>query len=218
MPIFNVKPKIKLTDEQERELFIREAKKKTSDQGFGLSQVADMIPGQQQQPMMPPSGMDAIGMMEASPAPLGPITPEYRGIDSSKLKGPLPPIDIANKARRMNSADVVIPATAELSSRALVAAKLWKDLGGYRSVGGKLWSILMEKADTVHDDPREYFISSYLRWNIDPEKFAREHPTETNLISKMQSTFEESYRPKSVSETLPPVPGREENVISSGME
>ena len=74
----------------------------------------------------------------------------------------------------------------ERIQRALIADQIWKDGGGNNSVGAKIWEQYKKESKTAHlDTPRDYFVSSYIKWKDDPEKFKKKHPREADLLKRL---------------------------------
>lgn len=77
---------------------------------------------------------------------------------------------------------------------ALIADQLWKDSGGDESLGGKIWADLKKQSPSSRhlDSARDYFISSFVKYKMDPPKYSKAHPREARLISRLSDAFEAS--------------------------
>lgn len=86
--------------------------------------------------------------------------------------------------------EAAMPPIVEQIQVALIADRIWKDMGGARSMGGKLWEMYRESSRQAPHikTGRDYFISCLIRWQQDPVKFAKAHPREANLIKNIQDS------------------------------
>lgn len=77
---------------------------------------------------------------------------------------------------------------------ALVADQLWKDMGGGRSMGAKVWEMYRSSSRQKSHikTNRDYFVSSFVRWKQDPVKFERAYPREAKLLMQLWQQFEAS--------------------------
>ena len=141
-----------------------------------------------QQSMMPPT-QDAMGMMPTSPEM--PMMPTEQSAPSGMIppptSGPLqaPPTE---DIQELNVVEQQVQA-------ALIADQLWKDGGGSDSLGGSIWEDLKDKSGKDLESARDYFIRCFVRWSNDPEKFAKNNPTEAKLIQQLNDAFE-AYAPE----------------------
>lgn len=133
-------------------------------------------------PGMPPQGMPPMGP-DMSNVPVAPPAP--RPMQEPPLTSPLLP---SNEER-----SELTPVEMQLQA-ALIADQLWKDGGGSKSVGAEVWRSLMKKGtDGRHlETPRDYFISSFIKWTNDPVKFKKTKPTEARLLESLMTAFEET--------------------------
>ena len=70
------------------------------------------------------------------------------------------------------------------------ASQIWKVMGGYNSVAGRVWQELSDNSK-LYDDGRNYFISCFNKYIQNPEKFKTTNPREAFLISHTQKIMEE---------------------------
>lgn len=96
----------------------------------------------------------------------------------------------AKKSRAMQEAP-----TEELLKMGMLGDKLWKFIGGNRTLTGKYWKTLMQNARGRHrmSDPRDYFITSFLRWYHGPEEFASKNPQAAKSLDTIWNEFSKEY-------------------------
>lgn len=60
------------------------------------------------------------------------------------------------------------------------AYELWKRLGGLRTSDGKLWKMYFRSSmiKQGYSSTKEYFISMYVKWKLNPTEFIKNHPRE----------------------------------------
>lgn len=216
----NSKPSIKLSNAQKRVALERAMKKgqQAPMGGMGMPPMGPPMGGAP--PMgMPPMGMPPGGGMGAPPmGPMGgggpmppmasmPPMPGMPGAETSPPPMPAGPTGMPDDAYGMEEQmDYVsneseddgskeLTDVQELAQFALIADQLWKDGGGNHSIGAKVWEDLLDEAQIEHlESPRDYFISSYVSWKDDPEKFRKKHPKETRLLRQLDNEFDASHQ------------------------
>lgn len=113
---------------------------------------------------------------------------------------------LAEKGINVKKEDV-LPPVGQLTQAALVADQLWKDMGGGRSMGAKVWEMYRasSRQKSHINTARDYFVSSFTRWKDDPSKFTKNYPREAKLLNQLWDQFESSLVPKvgSVPPTVP---------------
>ena len=205
MPI-DVKPITKVSEAQKRAYLERELVKSRSGQTVGQPSVMGLGSGQ---------GADQSGLfnlgLTGSAAPATPAMPSELDQQMAQPGGrPIDPMDLAG-AKRIPSAVVTVPPLEEMQATALIGSQLWKDMGGSKSLGGKLWEMIHQEADTHHTSPRDYFISHFVKYRTQPEELKKSSPQEFRIMNSLWNSYEESVnaKPNALSgRTLPPVPGR----------
>jgi len=88
----------------------------------------------------------------------------------------------------------IVPPAAELAANAVLADELWKNMGGGRSMGARVWEMYRSSSrqkSHIHE-ARDYFISSFVRWKQDPSKFNKAYPREGKVLNQLWSEFESS--------------------------
>lgn len=90
--------------------------------------------------------------------------------------------------------DEVLPPVGQLTQSALIADQLWKDMGGGRSSGARVWELYRKSSrQSSHiANGRDYFISSFIRWKENPGKFVKSYPREAKLLNQLWTEFEAS--------------------------
>jgi len=103
---------------------------------------------------------------------------------------------------------ITVPPAAELASDAKIADRLWKNMGGTKSVSAKVWDIFRstQRREEHIRTTRDYFISSFVRWRQAPRKFANTHPNEARVLDQLWREFEKSLEPQptAIPGTVPP--------------
>ncbi len=112
--------------------------------------------------------------------------------------------NVSLKAKPLAEATVGIPEAGELMSIAMQADQLWKDMGGSRSLAGKLWEMYHTDSGEPHSSSRDYFISNFVRWRSDPVGYAKKKPREANLLQMLSKELEASFGPSNPLDRLPP--------------
>jgi len=128
---------------------------------------------------------------EIGPGALKDITSPRINYETLKYRGVETPFE--QKARSEASKTIGAPADIkEVLSTAELLERMWKFMGGKRSVSGHMWEMLKKgssgKARLI--DTREYFIRSGLRWREDPSKFAKQWPREAKLLNEIWGELE----------------------------
>jgi len=131
-----------------------------------------------------------------------------RGVAYERIKQePIVPSRIAQTRSTISKtleSEAVTPEAVKLAESvnlqlqaALVADQLWRDMGGGRSMGAKVWEMYRKssrQAPHIHS-ARDYFVSSFVRWRNDPAKFERAYPREAKVLKQLWSEFEQSLTP-----------------------
>ena len=145
----------------------------------------------------------AMNKGQQAPAPQGNLAqslgaarmPEMPMMPSEEPQAPMmpPPMQPETLGEPEQAMPMELSDVEELSQYALIADQLWKDSGGNGSVGARVWQTFLDESGSQHlDSPRDYFISSYLRWKVDPEKFRKQKPREARLIRQLDQEFKAS--------------------------
>lgn len=81
-----------------------------------------------------------------------------------------------------------LPPAAMLASYGHMADQAWKDMGGGRSMGARVWEMYRSSSrQSSHiKDARDYFVSSVVRWKQDPVKFAKSYPREAKVLQQLE--------------------------------
>lgn len=79
------------------------------------------------------------------------------------------------------------PPAAILASFGDTADNAWKSMGGGRSSGAKVWEMFRtsSRQKSHIQNARDYFISSFVRWKDDPNKFTKAYPREARVLNEM---------------------------------
>jgi hypothetical protein len=81
--------------------------------------------------------------------------------------------------------------TEELRKIAMLGDKVWKHIGGGRTITGKFWKRLADKSRAK--DPRNYFMKSFLQWQKSPEQYAVKHKPEAKSLEVIWEQFMKDY-------------------------
>lgn len=156
-----ITPKVKLTSMQ-RQVALKRALQKQAQQPMAQQQ-------QQAPPMMQEmSPMMQDGMVGEEPS----------------MEEPSPMMEGDATSNEFTSVETQ-------TQSALIANQIWKDGGGSDSVGAQVWNALHKKAGVRHlDSPRDYFISSFIKWQKDPLKYQKRYPREGKLLNQLLTEFE----------------------------
>jgi len=81
------------------------------------------------------------------------------------------------------------PSISKIIGDATLGSVIWKEMGGSRSISGKLWEEYYRSASggvkSAYKSGQDYFISSMYKWRQDPSGFAKKHPREAGLLTKI---------------------------------
>ena len=179
---FDIKPTVKVSKAQKAALAERMLTRQGS-QKQGQTGAPGGVPGGM--PLGP--GGQFQGLPEQMPQPSA-MQPDGLGVPQKSYD--------LSKAKPLASAKVEVPEAHELAAYAAIGAQLWKDMGGMSSLGGHVWDMFRKRAKTHHEEPRDYFISSYIGFQANPEEFAKQRPDEARLLGSIQQEFERSQAPK----------------------
>jgi hypothetical protein len=89
-----------------------------------------------------------------------------------------------------------VPPAAVLANYGKMADQAWREMGGARSGGARVWEMYRassRQSSHIHD-ARDYFISSVVRWKQDPAKFSKAYPREARVLQQLeeQGLFEQA--------------------------
>lgn len=138
-------------------------------------------------PPMPPMGMN--GPPPGPPSGIGNGPGDLSIAEEPELMKPMP--DELDTPTDTNPGELS-PVEMQIQS-ALIADQLWKDMGGDESMGSSMWDKLRKEAKgDAMETPKDYFMSSFIKYKTDPGKFRKNFPKEANLISQLADEFEAS--------------------------
>lgn len=83
----------------------------------------------------------------------------------------------------------------ELVKIGMLGDRLWKFIGGQRTLTGKLWNNFRQNARGRYkvQDTRDYFIRSFLRWSQDPDAFEKLSRSEAKSINTIWEQFKREF-------------------------
>ena len=87
----------------------------------------------------------------------------------------------------------------EAFSEGMEAERIWKDyIGGRRTIAGKMWETLRASSRLHHKikDVKQYFVSSSLRHQANPEAFRQHFPREARLLDEIYSELKKASKMK----------------------
>lgn len=178
MATTNITPTVKLTKAQRQAVLDRAMER------------GPLRPIQHQEgPQSPSAGPQLIGNIPQAPEPQ--VVSGDQTVDLSK-------------AQQISEAHLSVPPASELAAYAMLADQLWKDMGGTKSMGGKLWDMYAEDAG-YSGTAKDYFVSSFLKWKRDPQGFSKKSPREANLWQALSAELD-TNRPVNPLDKLPPRP------------
>jgi hypothetical protein len=161
-----------------------------AERRVALSRVLD-----KQQKQMPPQqqlgmggGMPPATAMPSQPMPI---------MDGQGMQQQMPPIEMQGGAMPAEEPRMELSEVEKQIQSSVVADQLWKDSGGEGSIAEEVWRRLKKGSGVKHlDSPRDYFISSFIKYHNDPVAFKQKHPQEARLIKQLTEEFEASQVPE----------------------
>jgi len=104
---------------------------------------------------------------------------------------------------------ITVPPVEELTTAAAIADEMWRNMGGGRGIGAKVWQLFKDTQRRPEEHiktARDYFISCFVKWRQGPRAFANTHPKEARVLNQLWREFEESLKPQptAIPGTIPP--------------
>lgn len=87
----------------------------------------------------------------------------------------------------------------ETLTSAMLGDVMWKDMGGAKSEEGRKWKIFVTqragryRSKGTAADAKDYFVSSFNKWRVDPKGFAAKHPREAKSLEAQFGEFQGKY-------------------------
>jgi len=194
----NINPKTKLSSVQRQMVLKRVMERESSRPSTQSSMPMPMAPQGDlaqgivggQMPQMLPNAMGPA--MPAMPMPVA---------GQSVMQNTNPTnIDQLTTRPEMAAPDELNDVEKQIQA-ALIADQLWKDSGGNESFAADVWGMLKKGSKAHHlDSPRDYFVSSFVKYTNDPVKFKKSHPQEARLIKQLKDEFNASQTESMVPE------------------
>lgn len=202
MAKIDIAPNVKLSKDQRRVMLGRVLEQSTRPKALagapmgipsGMPGAESMASGIAGDRMPMPTGMPVSDSgLNAMAMPTSMNPQDVVGDPASALMGRGTPWQDPGTQPPLPNQNVLSPAEEHIQS-ALIADQLWRDGGGAGSIGGQIWKKLKQDSKGNHlDSARDYFISSFVKWKRDPEKFEKNHPREANLIRQLNDEFDAS--------------------------
>ena len=181
-----INPTVTLTKAQKREMIARQLKKQIQQPSSSFLQP--------EMPEMQP-GLETLNQMEGLAGTQSQPQPQQR-------------IDVPADIPVLDSLEMSVPPATELAAYAAQADMLWKDIGGSRSLAGKLWEMFADNKK-YPGSSRDYFVSTYLKHKLDPHSFRKAFPSESNIFEQLEAHFDESFAPSPDpnASPIPSIPG-----------
>jgi hypothetical protein len=79
---------------------------------------------------------------------------------------------------------------SDIMTSVVEAEQIWKEMGGARSVAGRIWKIRLEEAkgvQKVNKTPKDWFVTCYTKYKANPYNFSKSYPREANLLKQIES-------------------------------
>jgi hypothetical protein len=192
----NITPSIKLSNAQRRVALYRimdkQSKQPQAMQGGIASPPIDMASSIANGQMSQMSKMSQMTQKPTPPAPMDErsmptMPPPQETIPMpEKLEDPIVAMNQQGTPGELSSVDQHI-------QYALIADQLWKESNASGVAGKEVWGRLKKASGKSHlDSPRDYFISSFIKYNNDPVKFRKSHPNESRIIKQLKEEFDAS--------------------------
>jgi hypothetical protein len=140
------------------------------------------------------------------------------GVNPEDIRpGVSPKTIIAEKSRKPGDM-ITVPPAAELASDAMIADSMWKNMGGTKSLGAKVWDMFRstQRKEEHIKTARDYFISSFVRWKQAPRKFSNTHPKEARVLGQLWQEFETSLQPQPTAIPGTNLPGKAGGGVAIG--
>jgi hypothetical protein len=92
-----------------------------------------------------------------------------------------------------NDDNTELTAVEEQAQYALIADQLWKDSASEGSIAEQVWNgYRKDSGDKSFDSARDYFISSFVKYKLNPVNFTRNKPKEARLIRQLSDEYDAS--------------------------